>query len=136
MEQRHVFTEFSTNFIKLEVLSANNCISNLKKINFSSTENHLPKNLLSVGFITCKIVKDSRKDDEIMYKFLNEAITAYSNCAAYMVKKLPLNNDFLKTVAAIHPMAILAKSTVILKAILNLLEIVTNVLSSTNQNEK
>ena len=29
-------------------------------------------------------------------KFSNKAITAYSNCTAYMAKTLPLNNDFLK----------------------------------------
>ena len=43
------------------------------------------------------------------------AITAYSNCAPYTVEKVQLSNDFLKTVAAIDPMTILAKSTVTLK---------------------
>ena len=94
----------------------------MKKINFSSTENHLSKNLFSFGSIACKIVKNSRKNDETIYKFLNKAITVYSNCAAYMVKELLLNNDFLKTVAEIDLMGNLAKSTVTLKAILYLLE--------------
>ena len=43
------------------------------------------------------------------------AITAYSICAPYTVEKVQLSNDFLKTVAAIDPMAILAKRTVTLK---------------------
>ena len=47
-----------------------------------------------------------------------------------MVKKLPLSNDFLKTVAGIDPVAILTKSTVTLKAIMHLPDIVTNVLPS------
>ena len=49
-----------------------------------------------------------------------------------MVEKLPLSSDFLKTVTAIDPVAILAKRTDILKAILHLPDIVTNVLSSTD----
>ena len=67
-----------------------------------------------------------------MCEFLNKAITAYSKCAAYIIEKLPLSNDFLKTVAAIDPFAILAKRTVALKAILHLPDIVPNVLSSTD----
>ena len=127
-EQVVVFTEFFTNFIKPKVLSERNSIRKLKTIDFSSTENHLPNSLLSVGSIACKIVKKSRKDDKMMCEFLNKAITAYSKCAAYMVEKLLLRNDFLKIVTAIDPVAILAKRTVTLKAILNLPDIVTNVL--------
>ena len=66
-----------------------------------------------------------------MCEFLNKAITAYSKGAAYMVEKLPLSNDFFKTVTVIDPAAILAKRTVTLKAILHLPKIVTNVLSFT-----
>ena len=47
-EQVDVFTEFSTNFIKPEVLSERNSIKKLKTIDFSSTENDLPNNFLSV----------------------------------------------------------------------------------------
>ena len=47
-----------------------------------------------------------------------------------MVEKLRLSNDFLKAVIAIDPAAILTKTTVTLKAILHLPDIVTNVLSS------
>ena len=49
-----------------------------------------------------------------------------------MVEKLPLSNDLQKTVTATDPVAILAKMTVTLKAILHLPDIVTNVLSSTD----
>ena len=120
-----VFAEFLTNFIKPKVLSERNSIRKLKTIDFSSTENHLPNNLLSVGSTACKIVKKPRKDDETVWEFLNKAITAYSKCAAYMVEKLLLSNDFLKIVTAIDPVAILAKRTVALKAILHLPDIVT-----------
>ena len=96
-EQADVFTEFLTNFMKPVVLSERNSIRKLKKSNFSSTENHLPSNLLFVGSTARKIVKNSRKDDETVCQLLNKAITAYSKCAAYVVEKLPLSNDFLKT---------------------------------------
>ena len=112
-KQVDVFTEFLTNFINLEVLSECNSIRKLKSINFSSTENHLWNNLFSVGLIAPKILKYSRKDDETRCKFLNKTSTAYSKCAAYMVKKLPLSNDFLKTVTAVDPVAILAEKTYI-----------------------
>ena len=82
--------------------------------------------------IARKIVKNSRKDDQNVCGFLNKPITAYSKCTAYMVEKLRLSNDFLKTVTAIDPVAILAKRTVTLKAILYLPDRVTNVLSSTD----
>ena len=65
-EQVDVFTEFLTNFIKPEVLSERNGIRKLKTIGFSSTKNHLPNNLLPVGLIARKILKNSRKDGEIV----------------------------------------------------------------------
>ena len=107
--QVDVFTEFLTNFIKPEVLSRCNSIRKLKTIDFSSTENHLPNNLLSVGLIAHMIIKNLRKDDKTMCEFLKKAITAFSKCAAYMVEKCPLSNDFFKTVTAIDLVAILAK---------------------------
>ena len=93
------------------MLSERYSIRKLKTIDFSSAENHLLDNLLSVGLITHKI-KNSRKDDKTVCEVLNKAITAYSECAFYMVGKLPLSNDFLKTVIAIDLLAILAKRTV------------------------
>ena len=130
-EQVDVFTEFLMNFIKPEVLSECNSIRKLETIDFIWTENHLLNNLLSVGSIARKIVKNWRKNDETVCNFLNKAITAYSKHATCMVEKLPQSNDFLKTVTAIDPVAILAKGTITLKAILHLPDIVTNILSST-----
>ena len=112
------------------MLSKRNSIRKLKTIDFSSTENHLLNNILSVGSIAYKIVKNSRKDDKTVCEFLNKPTTAYLKCAAYMVEKLPLRNDFLETVTAIDPAAILAKGTATLKAILHLPDIVTSVFSS------
>ena len=65
-KQVDVFTEFLTNFIKPEVLSERNSIRELKTIDFCSTENHLPNNLLSLCSIARKIVKILRKDDETL----------------------------------------------------------------------
>ena len=85
---------------------------------------------MSIGTIATKILKKSRKDDETVGDFIDNVLTAYSSCASYMVKKLSLSNDFLKTVTGIDPVAILTKSTVTLKAIMHLPDIVTNVLPS------
>ena len=43
-----------------------------------------------------------------------------------------MSNEFLKTVTAIDPVAILAKRTITLKAILHLPDIIRKVLSSTD----
>ena len=129
-EQLDVFKEFLINFIKLEVLATNNRVSKLTQIDFNSFRNQLPKNLLSIGTIDTKIIKKSRKDDEIVRDFLDNILTAYSSCASYMVQKLLLSDDFLKTVTGIDPVAILTKSTVTLKAIMHLPDIVTNVFPS------
>ena len=135
-EQLDVFKEFLINFIKPEVLATNNRVSKLTQIDFNSSRNQLPKNLLSIGTIATKNIKKSRKDDEIVGDFLDNVLTAYSSCVSYTVKKLPLSNDFLKTVAGIDPVAILTKSTVTLKAIMHLRDIVTNVLSEQIENYK
>ena len=50
-KQVDLFTEFLTNFIKPEVLSEHNNTRKLKTIDFSSTEDHLPNNLLSDGSV-------------------------------------------------------------------------------------
>ena len=68
-KQVDVFTEFLTNFIKPEVLFERYSIRKLKTIDFSSAENHLLDNLLSVGLITHKIIKISRKDGKTVPSF-------------------------------------------------------------------
>ena len=55
IDQVDVFTDFD--FIKPEVLSELNSIRKLKTIDFSSTENHLPNNLLSIARKIVKIFK-------------------------------------------------------------------------------
>ena len=49
-KQVDVFTEFLANFIKPDMVFECNSIRKLKAINFSSTENHLLKNL---GWFNC-----------------------------------------------------------------------------------
>ena len=133
-EQLDVFKEFLINLIKPEVLATNNWVSKLTQIDFNSSQNQLPKSLLSIGTIAIKIIKKSKIDDKIVDDFLDNVLTAYSSCASYMVKKFPLSNDFLKTVAGIDPVAMLTRSTVTLKAIMHLPDIVINVLKIwTNQ---
>ena len=66
IDQVDVFTDFD--FIEPVVLSELNSIRKLKTVDFSSTENHLPNNLLSIAR---KIVKTSRKDDKTLCEFLN-----------------------------------------------------------------
>ena len=123
---------FSLNFWRILVLSKRNSIWKLKTIDFSSTENHLPNSLLSVGSIACKIVKKFKemwRDHVRIFKQSNNCL--FKVCCLYGWK-ITAEQWFSETVTAIDPDSILAKWTATLKAILHLPDIVTNVLSSTD----
>ena len=78
-KQVDVFTEFLTNFIKPEVLFECNRIRKLKTVDFSSTENHLLNNLLSVVSIACKIKK--KQDQVQIFKRSNNCL--FKMCCLY-----------------------------------------------------
>ena len=101
-EQLNVFREFLVDFIKPEVITENKRVSQLKKVDFKSRKNQLPQSLISIGSVTYKIVKNSKKDLTIN-EFLQNAMKTYADCATYMAEKLPLENKFLKDVTAIDP---------------------------------
>ena len=85
---------FLTNFTKMKVLSANKLISKFEKINFSFIENHLLKNLLSVGAIAHEIVKNTRKDDKTLCELLNKSISMYSNRCYFWGPKITAEQWF------------------------------------------
>ena len=105
-EQVNVFMEFLIDFVKLEVIAQSKDIKKLKKVNFHATENQSPKTMISVGTIANKLLKKVNKDHLTIQNFLSNALKAYAECATYMAERLPLENEFLKNIAAIDPIAI------------------------------
>ena len=54
-EKLDVFKQFLINFIKPEVLAKNNRVSKLTQIDFDSSQNQLPKNLLSISTLPLRL---------------------------------------------------------------------------------
>ena len=50
--------------------------------------------------------------------FLSNALKAYAECATYMAEKLLSENEFLKNIAAIDPIAITSRKSIVLKSFL------------------
>ena len=51
------------------------------------------------------MISTCHKRDKTVLEFLQKASTAYSTCANYMQKKLPLDNKLLRTLSSIDPRA-------------------------------
>ena len=119
-EQLNVFMEFLIDFVKPEVIAQNKDVKKLKKVNFHATENQLPKTMISVGTIANKLLKKVNKYHPTIQDFLSNALKTYAECATYMAEKLPLENEFLKNIAAIGPIAITSRKSIVLKSLLKL----------------
>ena len=78
--------------------------------------------MISVDAIANKLLKLTIQD------FLRNALKAYAECATYMTEKLPLESEFLKNIAAIDPVAIASRKSIVLKSLLKLPTLMKNVL--------
>ena len=83
--------------------------------------------MISVGTIANKLLKKVNKDHPTIQDFLSNALQAYAKCATYMAEKLPLENEFLKNIAAIDPIAITSRKSIVLKSLLKLPFLMKNV---------
>ena len=127
-EQLNVFMEFLIDFVKPEVIAQNKDVNKLKKVDFHDKKNQLPKTMISVGTIANKLLKKVNKDHPTVQEFLRNALKAYAVCAKYMAEKLPLENEFLKNIAAIDPVAITSRKSIVLQSLLKLPCLMKNVL--------
>ena len=84
--------------------------------------------MISVGTIANKLLKKVNKDHPTIQDFLSNALKAYAECATYMAEKLPSENEFLKNIAAIDPIAITSRKSIVLKSLLKLPFLMKNVL--------
>ena len=83
--------------------------------------------MISVGTIANKLLKKVNKDHLTMQDCLSNALKVYAECVTYMAEKLPLENEFLKNIAAINPITITSRKS-ILKSLLKLPFLMKNVL--------
>ena len=90
----------------------------LQNATFHATENQLPKMIISVGTLANKLLKKVNKDYSTIQDFLSNALKAYAECATYMAEKLLSENEFLKNIAAIDPIAITSRKSIVLKSLL------------------
>ena len=84
--------------------------------------------MISVGAIANKLLKKVNKNHPTIQDFLSNALKAYAECATYMTEKLPLESEFLKNIAAIDPVAIASRKSIVLKSLLKLPTLMKNVL--------
>ena len=84
--------------------------------------------MISVGTIANKLLKKVNKDHPTMQDFLSNTLKAYAECATYMTEKLPLENESLKNIAAIDPIAITSQKSIVLRSLLKLPFLMKNVL--------
>ena len=99
----------------------------LQNATFHTTENQLPKMIISVGTLANKLLKKVNKDYSTIQDFLSNALKAYAECATYMAEKLLAENEFLKNIAAIDPIAITSQKSIVLKSLLMLRFLMKNV---------
>ena len=127
-EQLNVFMEFLIDLVKPEVIAQNKDVNKLKKVDFHDKKNQLPKTMISVGTIANKLLKKVNKDHPTVQEFLRNTLKAYAVCAKYMAEKLPLENEFLKNIAVIDPIAITSRKSTVLQSLLKLPCLMKNVL--------
>ena len=77
--------------------------------------------MISVGTIANKLLDKVNKDHPTIQDFLSNTLKAYA-------EKLPLENEFLKNIAAIDPVSITSRKSIILKSLLKLPFLMKNVL--------
>ena len=81
------------------------------------------------------MVEMAKPGDETVSDFLESASNAYRKCGEYALKKLPLQNKTLKTLAAIDPEFILSRNEGVLNYLVKLPNILP-VLSNDDEEEK
>ena len=84
--------------------------------------------MISAGTIANKLLKKVNKDHPTIQDFQSNALKAYAECTTYIAEKLTLENEFLKNIAAIDPIAITSRKSIVLKSLLKLPFLMKNVL--------
>ena len=104
-KQEQVFKDFMACFVKSENL-VHKTAKQLKLLNLDSDEGlFLHSRDMFVGRPTREMISTCHKRDKTVLEFLQKVSTAYSTCAKYMQKKLPLDNKLLRTLSSIDPRA-------------------------------
>ncbi|XP_064653112.1 uncharacterized protein LOC135503467 [Lineus longissimus] len=105
-QQEALVRKFLSCFCKPETVSSLS-LKDILKLDFSRTDLYLPRKEMYIGHAQSIVDKFQRirKNDKDVVSFFQAVETAYSTCATYMVKKLPINSVTLKTLSAVDPLA-------------------------------
>ncbi|XP_071506624.1 uncharacterized protein [Diadema antillarum] len=127
-EQCDLLQKFLCCFMKPEKLQDISSMR-LAKLQIDDTANHLDTNDIYLS-------RHIRKNlpSALVEEVTNKLLKAYIKCGTCLQKKMPLNNDLLKTVSAIDPCC--RGHTATLKSLLKLPGLVTNVLHTEEENEQ
>ena len=127
VELYNLMKQFLAYFIKHEIISIEDTFENLLKIDLKDPNNYLPDNMLFTGADVTKIIKNSKKTDPRIAEFRGTLKNAYSNCAAYMLKKLPLKNSSFIKFTGLDPS--LRGSTSVFSVLSKLAECLSNIIT-------
>lgn len=125
--------QFLSYFIKHEAISTADKVEDLLKIDVGSTANQLPDNLIFTGVEVSKLIKNSKKSDVKVMEFKETLKTAYSKCAQYMLRKLPLKNSSFIRFTGLDPD--LKGTTAAFSALIKLAESLPNVICEDEMTE-
>lgn len=118
--------QFFTFFLKHELVSSIKTYHDILKIDTADSENYLPVKLIFTGIDVLNISKKPKPDSTVI-EFFEVLKKAYSRCAEYMKKKLPLKNSFLIKLSALNPS--LRGETTTFTALLKLADFLPTVIS-------
>ena len=82
-----------------------------------------------VGFEAKNLIERLRTDHAVVVRFMDKIKESYLQCGRYIQKKLPLENDVLKSIGMLDPMIVSSFGQKGLRYLLKLLLLVTTVLS-------
>ena len=128
-EQTRLLREFLGYFIKPEKLPKGS--KKLVTLNLDAKENWLPSTEMFMGAVARKIVLKSNSKDYTVKDVMERLQLAFEKCGKMLQKKMPVNNQLLKTLSAIDPSALGHSLT--LKYLLDLPTQITNVLTEDEQ---
>ena len=134
-KQLEVFKELLSCFIKPERLNFehNREVQGLVSLDIKNSQNHLSQDEVLYGPKVSSIAKKLHKNDSTLRDFYEKAKQAYVDCAVYLQKKLPLQNQLLQTAMALDP--VVKGHTTTLKYLKSLPRLVSTVLTETECEE-
>ena len=128
LKQVAVVRKFFSFFVRPDILEKCKKGKDLLSLDLDK-KNLLPRKLMYVGFKAKKLIEKLGTDHAVVVRFLDKVEESYLQCGLYIQKKLPLENDVLKSLGMLDPMIVSSSCQKVLRYLLKLPSLVTTVLS-------